>query len=1049
MAAPKPVYPAKGGAHAPQYSRGRVSTEGVFAEINTILARHRQKTTSALSPVIQQKITSILPALGVKNIPDEKLKQIVTEVADQTLDHTLEDLKTIEDPAQISVSVYDNLVEALRNHPDLENQIKANDKKILETIAPQAEEIATKNQEVLEKAAVLANIENIAKIQDNGEEVKELIDDSVSQSVETDAPLEDPEQREVLATNLSGYLETYKQELAKQINLTEDNIPTLKNLQTAKENAHTIATKEVEDSPKVTSSKPTKVSYQNLTNNFAQALYLKPRTPPTPIKLPLKSLLVLSSPKRITEAYLSLLSFDQERLARALKEASQKIEKYKNKRALTNKEQRAYKDALKKHERYTSAQAFHIKQPKKATVYRRIFSESFNGRVEIASQRTWIAEKYFLTSMPRIIAHNERLAAGAAFGSLGFHLPGFNFGSLFSKMKGLGATSALGMGMAPVNMINRLRNMVVRAIGLPIGALMLYLMSLGQAAVAGAIVGMGVGAIAGAALPVMFLGPAGILLWPVTIPLGIVMGGTAGALIGLGIASGSATLISMGVGATAGTIIGGILGFGAGAAVGTFLAAACIAATGGLCAPFAPLIVGGSAAIGTSIGAAIGFVIGLAGGYLIGKYIISPTISLAKELASGFTSGVSIGGGLLGGLFNSVIGFISSAVNGFISLGSSLFGGIISGASNLIVGIGGFSVPSTILTAPLLAIGGISAGWIAVGGILVAATDEPQEPITPGENAYFTITKTADKTQIDNSALPTDIKYTITLTAKNLNLTNIQITDDIKVQSKDSTFNVTTDLSGQPISPPCASTIPSDLTANQNWTCELFVRAEITFADSVVSNSITVKATPEGQTEVTDGTVAATIVGTPPPICATFNIQGSWSSAERTNINTVCQTLDRSPTVIALLQNAGTIDLVKGGARSDGVCGTVNGARIITIYCDMSSSPFAKYVIIHELGHVIGNYNNPTYQAFLDSNAFVAEGLMPTYPFGGSPPGESFAEMITEYVSSREYNHPPRSWSGYPGGPWVNPGSGWTTFPLDRPVHYNFAKNQIFGGVEY
>lgn len=82
---------------------------------------------------------------------------------------------------------------------------------------------------------------------------------------------------------------------------------------------------------------------------------------------------------------------------------------------------------------------------------------------------------------------------------------------------------------------------------------------------------------------------------------------------------------------------------------------------------------------------------------------------------------------------------------------------------------------------------------------------------------------------------------------------------------------------------------------------------------------------------------------------------------------------------------------------------------------------------------------------------------MPTYPYspsaitwcGGNPACESFAEMITEYVSSKEYAHLPRDWSNYPGGIWVNPGNGYTTFQNDRPLHYNFAKNNIFGGVEY
>ncbi len=114
----------------------------------------------------------------------------------------------------------------------------------------------------------------------------------------------------------------------------------------------------------------------------------------------------------------------------------------------------------------------------------------------------------------------------------------------------------------------------------------------------------------------------------------------------------------------------------------------------------------------------------------------------------------------------------------------------------------------------------------------------------------------------------------------------------------------------------------------------------------------------------------------------------------------------------------------------------------------MSQESFAKYVIIHEFGHVLGNFNNALFADFVDA-AYSKEGLMPTYPFGDGNADESFAEMFTDYVVSKIYNFPPRSWSGYPGSPWTNPGAGFTTFQQDRPDHYNFAKTQIYGGVEY
>jgi len=201
-----------------------------------------------------------------------------------------------------------------------------------------------------------------------------------------------------------------------------------------------------------------------------------------------------------------------------------------------------------------------------------------------------------------------------------------------------------------------------------------------------------------------------------------------------------------------------------------------------------------------------------------------------------------------------------------------------------------------------------------------------------------------------------------------------------------------------------------------------------------------------------DSAQATIIIGSPPTTnCAFFILQGSWSSTETSNISQICSALNKAPNAITLLQKAGiiTLERVPNGSLGQNTCGTVNGANLVKVGCDVSKLSLAEYVIIHELGHVLGNYNTSVYQNFLNSGAYQTEGLMPTYVSQVDSPDESFAESFSDYVVSKTYNFLSRSWSSYPGGAWVSPGPGWTTFPKDRPQHYNFFKNNIFNGVEF
>ncbi|OGD87498.1 hypothetical protein A2870_04075 [Candidatus Curtissbacteria bacterium RIFCSPHIGHO2_01_FULL_41_11] len=1027
-------------------SSKRVSALGVLAEIDTVLENHKNSISPKLTADLSPKIKELLPKLGIKNLSEEQLNKIAQEVAVETSRQTLEDAHKIQNVSQINDLVADSLTQTLITHPEIAGKIKDEPTKVFQKIWGQTKEISTSNQNDLEKAAALANLDEIAELQKPDQAVEEALTTSARDTVESQEPLGGSQLQENIKGNFKSYLSDYVKEVDTQLSkLPKGEVPSLEELQKLKDAAHTNA-QETQGGKQ----SGTKIDYKNAADTLANSLNLAQIQPKSAPNLPVVIETIVNNPTYGKKLYLAALGHDEQTLAKSLKEKSEIIERLKSKKSLTLKEAKQLSEAKLYWAKYAQAQALKVKNPKQYQALLSILSKMGDGRAELVSQSVWQSERFLQAKMPKIFAYNERLTAGAAFGKLGFNIGGMGIGSIFSNIKGqISAASMLGMGMASTKSINKIRNQITAAIGAPIAGLMLYLMSLGQAAVTGAIIGMGTGALAGAVIPVAFLGPAGVLLWPVTVPLGIVMGGAAGALIGLGIASGSATMISMGAAGATGALIGGYIGFGVGAGIGTFLAGVCITFTAGLCAPFAPFIVIGSTAIGTAIGAAIGFVVGLATGYLIGKFLITPLMSGVKSALGGIGAGAGAGLGLLNSLYGLATGLLHTGIGAISSIGGGLLSGLSGGLSMIVNGLGfGGAATASAAAIPVLSTFGVVGVTGAMTAVIVPAAifatiagDEITPIITPGQNQYFSLTKSAVPDKIPNSALPSQIDYTITLEAK-VNLENIQITDVLKVQKQSTSFELSPD--------PCTGTLPQTLQAGDPpWTCNFSVTVDINFEDSLVANTVTVKATPEGQAEFTDHSTATTIIGNPPTICAILNIEGPWSQEEKDNINSICQVLDQSPQYVSLLQRAGTITLqrVPGGTLGEGVCGTVNGGNIVRISCSMTPISFAKYVIIHELGHVLGNYNGALFNDFIST--YNQEGLVPTYPFDVESADESFAEMTTEYVVSKEYNHPPRSWSGYPGGPWINPGPGWTTFQQDRPAHYDFAKSKVFGGKEY
>lgn len=857
-------------------SRGKVSAFGVLAELETIeplLQKHNQESSQKLRDGLAPQIKKLMPILGLNNIND----QVVSEIAQETARQVLEDVAKIQNPEETILVVADSLTQTIVTHPDISKQLKLEDQKVFETVAPQLKEVVDANQKDLEKAAVLGNLKQIAKFQKPDENLLATVSQNVQETVEANAPLASPEVQEQIKASLGTYLASYNEQLRSKLpKITADSIPSFQQLQEIKEAAHSQATAQISTNFQKTQAGKTlakTTSYTQVASNLASSLGLiksKANEPLIP-KLSAGAGLVLSSQTRQTEAYHALLSYDQDKLTTNLTKMSEEIKKFKDKKTLTHKELKQLYSLQQKYQQLKTAQIFSAKKTRRASAYRTIIATAFGGRLDVASNLVWAQYPQFIYQ-PEIINNNPRLFAQAQFGKLGFSFAGFNPGALINSIRSQSHFSlGSAMGMNPTSGIKGAFAKARNISGAIFGGTMLYLLGLGQAVAAGAITGAAIGglsgAVTGAVVPVAMLGPAGVLLWPITIPLGFFVGGTMGAVIGgaiaYGLSTGTVPVVTAGAGAAAGATIGGIAGFNAGLA----LAAGCVVITGGLCTPVTPLIVLGS----TAVGSFVGFILGGVIGWAVGNFIITPVFSSLSFLSSGGASALATGssvlasagsfitgagstlwGGLTGGLSGG-FGILSSGLNSLISIGSTATG-VFASAPILALTAG------TVTTVGTLGI----VGAVTTGAAFFSLAADENPSVTPGQNEFFEITKTSDVPSLDNPPPAKEVTFTITLKAKSVSLTNVKITDEIKVQKKDSSFNVLNDKDGQPISPrPC----PTELTANEACTSSYTITVDENFKDSTIINTATVKATPQNQTEKTDSVTTTVTVGTPPADC--------------------------------------------------------------------------------------------------------------------------------------------------------------------------------------
>ncbi len=896
---------------AAKAAKGRPSALGILAELETIeplLRKHNLETSAKLKETLTPQVKSVITSLGIKDLPADQLENLSQEIAREVARETLENVPKIADVAQAQDVITDSLVQTLQVDPILSSKVaKISEQKLVEKSTQIADQIAETHQKDLEKTAVLGSITEIASLGKPTQDDLQTISEIVEQTVEAQAPLTIPTDRQSLKGSLLVYLTSYQEELAKQLpSISPTNLPSFNELQKAKVVAHTKATAKVaEEFSETVAGKQiaNKIGYNQLSGNLAVTRGMAPPQVANqiPLNLPVGAGLILGSATRQDQAYLALLAHDQEKLNREIKKTTAETEKFKKQKSLSRQNQKDYQQAKLRLARYQKAQELATKKPKRTQGFQSLFT---GNQITRASQIAWNFDQNRLGFyLPQTLINSSRFGPRLAFGAIapgslsffGRISPGFNFSaSHLSPAFGMGMDPTGVLAATPMGLVKGIGGWVRNIAGLAFGGLALYFAALGGAALKGFLIGVAAGGsagtIAGAVIPIALFGPAGILLWPVTIPLGFFLGGsiggTAGGLIGLGLASGSATAIStgvgVGIGGTVGAVTGGVIGFtvvGAIPVIGPFLA---------------PL----GAILGATIGAYVGAFIGGALGYLFGHYVLTTLGAIGTGAAVGFLLGGPVGaaigagiGWLVSGGWAQVksffagtssavggagAGFFSAAGSFFTGLASTIWGGLsaaggaitgfLSGAGNLLIGISGLS-PSVALAAVPVAgsIGAIAIGGTIVGIVTATTFFNPETDVggvqTPGENQFLSISKTASPERMD---LPgPDITFTITLTAKT-NLEEIRVIDQLRVTNRNGTFSITADKNGNQFSPvPCNLT----LAAGEQCTYIFTITTDNRFEDSIVTNTAEVTAKPVGQQFTSANATTTVIIGNPPAAC--------------------------------------------------------------------------------------------------------------------------------------------------------------------------------------
>ena len=401
--------------------------------------------------------------------------------------------------------------------------------------------------------------------------------------------------------------------------------------------------------------------------------------------------------------------------------------------------------------------------------------------------------------------------------------------------------------------------------------------------------------------------------------------------------------------------------------------------------------------------------------------------------------GAAAGGAAAGATAGSVVPGVGTAVGGVA--------GAVGGA--VLVKFGKYAALAATAVAALIGSAVILVALfvvVIVGAILSIIFGGVPEA---GAGTAITVTKTADPFVLDNDGPGTNAEVEYTITIKNnldFPIVDVVVADD-KCPDIDRQYPELGPKDTETIVESCIVATEEDRIHTNTVTVTGEARAEDGDGNVIV--------------EAVDVTVSASVTIGDVQQCYDFS-DPSWTDpSDLAAYQEVATFLAQSPEFMSKLCVPGSVVLKRSITAS--AWGQTNGANGITLYGPVNTGFNTRlYILSHESGHVIGNFNG--LGEFISSGVYEADGgLVPTYLKDFGLPGvncspsqinvpiscydESYAEMISDFIIYKFYSFGARGWSGYPGGVWNNhPSPTWDSFNTDWNAQYEWAKTNIFGG---
>ncbi len=296
----------------------------------------------------------------------------------------------------------------------------------------------------------------------------------------------------------------------------------------------------------------------------------------------------------------------------------------------------------------------------------------------------------------------------------------------------------------------------------------------------------------------------------------------------------------------------------------------------------------------------------------------------------------------------------------------------------------------------------------------------PSPPsLSRSSNPYISVIKTADPAgPFENSDLPLDITYTITISAKRDTLTNISFKDTCKIIQEAS--NV-----------PCENSsydVPDSISPGSSYTITYTNNYNKFLTDALIVNTFEVTATVGEAGEQSTSGAASIRIGNPPNQC--FNIVKDGFNADQYSyalgaISKLQDEFNGYASKICASLGGKSIDIKYAGSDPN-FWGWWEDGYIRLYSKGVESAQNANYVIFHELAHVLATYDDSWYNQYKSYPGITNE----PYPYcfydypdetGFWPYSERFAEAASFYAND-------------PCG----------NFRQKNPAHYKFMNDVLF-----